>query len=164
MFTLSFKTGQLYEWGGGPRPLRPTHNAAHGSHAVRKYLDFTLHRRYGVRYFLQEGLKTTRVISWFDLLGWLMPPTTWGEISLFCKPDLLQVWITMSLIWDLRSGRGTREPNEPSLPSFDKGTGKYPSFISRRNGITCLQLPSCVYPDFWMFYRIGWRRKVGSLK
>lgn len=123
MFTQDRPVG----WVDGPRPIRPTHNATHGSDAIRKYSDFMLHRRYGVKYFLQEGLKATRVIwkVWSpgpadasDHMGGKSPCSV-SQTFFKCESQCL--WYKT-----YRSGKGTREPSEPSLPSFDKGMGQIP--------------------------------------
>lgn len=135
-------------WVGGPRPV----NVAHGSDAIRKYSDFTLHRHYGVRFFsagrIEDNMGNLEgLISW---AGWCIRPhggkSPCAVSQTFFKCESQCLWYET-----YRSGKGAREPSESSLPSFDKGMGKYPSFISRRNGITCLQLPSCGYTDSQSF-------------
>lgn len=120
------------------------HTTATSLDAIRKYSDdigSTI-----IRLFLQERSKTTRVIwtvwshSQIRPHGWWWGGSRCSVSQTFFKCESQCLWYEI-----YRPGKGTREP---SLPAFDKETGKYPNFISRGNMITCLQLPSCAYWHF----------------
>ena len=136
MFTLSFRTGQLHEW-AGPGLLWQIHNARHGSDAIRKYSDFTLDRHYEI--FSPGRIKdNTGLISW---AGWCVWPHR-GKSH--CSANQTFFKCESQCLWyeTYQSGKGTRQPSEPSLPRFDKGRVNTQALPSEGKGLHVYSCPA----------------------